>query len=88
MKKILSIISIIAGGVVLLSVAAPMIIGAILKAQTAAYSVGIIGGADGPTSIVLVGTLGTGNTIIEIVLGVILIVAGIWGLRKNLCRGK
>lgn len=42
MKKALSIISIIAGGLVLLGVAAPMIIGAILKAQTAANSIGII----------------------------------------------
>ena len=82
MKKALSIISIIAGGLVLLSVVAPMIIGAILKAQTAANSIGIIGGADGPTAIVLVGTVGAGSVIVEIVIGVLLIVAGIWGLRK------
>ena len=59
-----------------------MIIGAILKAQTAANSIGIIGGADGPTAIVLVGTVGAGSIIVEIVIGVLLIVAGIWGLRK------
>ena len=82
MKKTLSIISIIAGGLFLLSVIAPMIIGAILKAQTAANSIGIIGGTDGPTAIVLVGTVGAGSVIIEIVIGVLLIVAGIWGLRK------
>ena len=82
MKKALSIISIIAGGLVLLSVVAPMIIGAILKAQTAANSIGITGGADGPTAIVLVGTVGAGSIIVEIVIGVLLIVAGIWGLRK------
>ena len=75
MKKALSIISIIAGGLVLLSVVAPMIIGAILKAQTAANSIGIIGGADGPTAIVLVGTVGVGSIIVEIVIGVLLIVA-------------
>ena len=46
MKKIVSIISILAGGLVLLAVAIPPIVGAILKAQTAAGSVGIIGGAD------------------------------------------
>ena len=51
MKKILSIISIIAGGLVLLGVAIPPIVGVILKAQTAAGSVGIIGGADGPTAV-------------------------------------
>ena len=82
MKKALSIISIIAGGLVLLSVVAPMTIGNILKAQTAANSIGIIGGADGPTAIMLVGTVGVGSVIVEIVIGVLLIVAGIWGLRK------
>lgn len=82
MKKVLSIISLIAGGLVLLSVAVPMIIGVILKAQTAANSIGIIGGADGPTAIMLVGTVGVGSVIIEIVIGGLLIVAGIWGLRK------
>ena len=81
MKKVLSIILIIAGGLVLLSVAAPVIMGAILKAQAAA-SVGIIGGADGPTVIMLAGTIGAGSLIVEIVIGVLLIAAGIWGLRK------
>jgi len=81
MKKILSIIAIIAGVLVLFSVAAPMIMGAILEAQAAA-SVGIIGGADGPTAIMLVGAVGAGSVIIEIVLGVLLIAAGIWGLRR------
>jgi len=56
-KKVLSIISIIIGGLVLLGVAIPPIVGAILKAQTAAGSVGIIGGADGPTAIFLRGLL-------------------------------
>ena len=82
MKKILSIISIIAGGLVLLGVAIPPIVGAVLKAQTAASSVGIIGGADGPTAIMLVGTIGAGSVIAEIVIGILLIAAGIWGLRK------
>ena len=81
MKKIVSIISIIAGGLVLLGVAIPPIVGAIIKAQ-AAGSVGIIGGADGPTAIFLAGTIGVGSVIAEIVIGVLLIAAGIWGLRK------
>ena len=81
MKKVVSIIAIIAGGLVLLSVAAPMIIGAILEAQVA-NSAGIIGGADGPTAIMLVGVVGTGSVIIEIVIGILLIAIGIWGLRK------
>ena len=82
MKKVLSIIGIIVGSLVLLSVVAPMIMGVILKVQVVANSVGIIGGADGPTAIMLVGTVGAGNIIIEIVIGVLLIAAGIWGLKK------
>lgn len=85
MKKVLSIIAIVAGGVVLLSVAAPMIIGAVLEAKVAS-SVGIIGGADGPTAVMVVGTLGTGSVIAEVVIGLLLIVAGIWGYRK--CKNK
>ena len=82
MKKILSIISISVGGLVLLGVAIPPIVGAVLKAQTAAGSVGIIGGADGPTAIFLAGTLGAGSVIVEVLIGVLLIAVGIWGLRK------
>ena len=81
MKKVLSVISIIAGGLTLLSVAAPVIMGAILKAQ-AASTVGIIGGADGPTAVMLVGVIGTGSVIFEIVIGVLLIGVGIWGIKK------
>ena len=81
MKEVLSIIAIIAGGLVLLNVAAPMIIGAVLESQ-AASSVGIIGGADGPTAIMVAGTIGAGSVIIEIVIGILLIVGGILGLRK------
>jgi len=83
MKKTVSIISIIAGGLVLLGVAVPWIMGLIVKAQTAASSVGIIGGADGPTAILLVGTIGAGSVIVEIVIGVLLIGLGIFGLRKR-----
>ena len=83
MKKTVSIISIIAGGLVLLGVAVPWIMGLIVKAQTAASSVGIIGGADGPTAILLVGTIGAGSIIVEIVIGVLLIGLGIFGLRKR-----
>ena len=42
----------------------------------------IIGGADGPTAIMLVGVIGTGSVIVEFVVGVLLIAAGIWGLKK------
>lgn len=81
MKKVLSIIAIVAGGLVLLSVVAPIIIGAVLEAQVAS-SVGIIGGADGPTAVMVTGVSSAGSVVIEAVVGALLIVAGIWGLRK------
>ena len=86
MKKAISIIAIVAGGLVLLSVAAPVLIGAILEFQMKAQvagTVGIIGGADGPTSIMVTGVTYIGSVVTEVVVGVLLIVAGIWGLRKN-----
>ena len=86
MKKIISIIAIIAGVLVLLSVAAPVIIGAILEFQMKAQiagAVGIIGGADGPTSIMVTGVTRVGSVVTEVVAGVLLIIAGIWGLRKR-----
>lgn len=79
MKKALSIISIVAGGLVLLGVIVPMIIGAVLSSQPSG-SVGIIGGADGPTAVFVVGTLRAGGVIIESVIGVLLVAVGIWGL--------
>ena len=82
MKKKLSIILIIAGLLSLLSVVVPMVIAAVLKAQTSSASIGVIGGADGPTSIVLVGTLAMGSIILEVFIGVIFIAAGIWGLKR------
>jgi len=81
MKKVISIIAIVAGGLLLLSVIAPMIVGAVLANQVP-DSVGIIGGADGPTAVFVVGTLGAGSVIVEIVIGVLLIAIGIWGLIK------
>ena len=82
MKKILSVISVIAGGVVLLGVVAPMIIGLILEAQAEAGTIGIIGGADGPSAIMLVGTIGAGSVVVEVLIGVLLIAVGIRGLKK------
>ena len=86
MKKAISIIAIVVGGLVLLSVAAPALIGYILEFQMKAQvagSVGIIGGADGPTSIMVTGVTRVGSAVTEVVVGVMLIIAGIWGLRKR-----
>lgn len=82
MKKVISVIAIIAGGALLLSVAVPVIIGTVVQAP-AASSVGIIGGADGPTVIMLAGVIGTGGIIFGFVLGILFIVAGIRGLKMN-----
>ena len=80
MKKAISIIAIVAGGLILLSVAAPVLIGAILEFQMKAQvagTVGIIGGADGPTSIMITGVTGTGCIFLEIIAGVVLVISGI-----------
>ena len=86
MKKVISIIAIVAGVLVLLSVASPVLIGFVLEFQMkdqVAGSVGIIGGADGPTSIMVTGVTRVGSAVTEAVVGVLLIIAGIWGLRKR-----
>ena len=81
MKKILSIIGIIAGSFILLSVVAPIIMEMILKALPD-NCMDILGGADGPTAFFIVGAIGTRNVIVEVVIGVLLVVVGIWGLKK------
>ncbi len=80
MKKAISIVAVVAGVLSLLSVAAA-IIGIIFEISTPS-SVGIIGGADGPTTIMIAGTVGTGGIMTAIAIGVLLIGIGIWGLRK------
>ena len=50
------------------------------------YSVSIIGGADGPTSIFLAGKVDSMSLIIGIVLGAVLLVAGVVLIVKN--KGK
>ena len=85
-KKIISIAVIIVGAFMVLSGVAPMIVGAILEAQMEsqiANSVGIIGGADGPTAVMVVGTLSIGSVIIKVVIGVLLVAGGIWRYRKS-----
>jgi len=63
---------------------APMIIGAILRMQISnSSSIGIIGGADGPTSIFIAGRIGSGSVIGGLLIGVLLVGAGIWGYKKS-----
>lgn len=80
-KKIISIVVIIVGAFMILSGVAPMVMGAILESR-AAGSIGIIGGADGPTTVMVTGVIGTGNVVLEIAIGILLVIAGIWGIRK------
>ena len=80
-KKIIAIVAIVIGALMVVSGVAPMIIGAILEAQRAS-TVGIIGGADGPTAVMVTGVSGTGSVTLEILAGVILIFAGAFILRK------
>ena len=81
MKKALSIAAIAIGTLVMLSVIATRMIGTLVGVPTV-DSVGMIGGADGPTVIMLSGTLGAGSVIIAIAIGFPLIAAGVWGLKK------
>ena len=82
MKKVIPVILIVVGGILLLSVVVPAIIGTVMNAS-AAGAVGIIGGADGPTAIMLAGGIGTGGIILEIVAGLLLVAIGIRGLKKR-----
>ncbi|MBE6970984.1 MAG: hypothetical protein E7446_02550 [Ruminococcaceae bacterium] len=81
MQKALSIAAVAIGALVMLSAAATRMIGAVFSVPTP-DSVGVIGGADGPTVIMLSGTVGAGSVIIAIAIGFLLIIAGVWGLRK------
>ena len=86
MKKVLSIVAIVAGSLILLSVAAPVLIGTLLELQMEsqiASSVGIIGGADGPTAVMVTGVRSVGSVVFEVVIGGIIIFTGIWGVRRS-----
>lgn len=87
-KKVLSIIVLILGILIVLSNMAPMIISAIMRmliSNSIGSSVGIIGGADGPTAILVAGIVGATvfRVIAKIVVGVLLTVAGILGIKKS-----
>ena len=81
MKRVLSIIIIIIGTILVLGGVAPMVMGAILKTNLPA-TVGVIGGADGPTSIYVAGVVGTGHILVEVVVGMLMIGCGIVAYKK------
>lgn len=81
-RKKISITAIILGAIALLSVIVPMIIGIILVVSKPT-SVGFIGGADGPTAIMIVGSAGIWSVITVLAIGILLLATGIWGLRRK-----
>lgn len=81
MKKAISVISVVVGILVLFSVFSPMVINTV-AAVPASSSIGIIGGADGPTVITVSGPMSTGGMILAIAIGVLILALGIWGIRK------
>ena len=70
MKKVPFILLIASGGLVLISAVMPMIMSIIWETQMS-YSVSIIGGADGPTSVFVAGRVGRGNLILQVLIGVL-----------------
>ena len=84
MKKIISVVSIILGALLIVQAVAPISLATILRMQISdAASIGIIGGADGPTSIMIAGRIGNSSVIVEVLAAILLIGVGIWGYRRN-----
>jgi hypothetical protein len=81
MKKIISITSIAAGVLAIVSAIVAIIKGVIFTMNTSGFT-GIIGGAGAPTIMLLVRTLNIPGIIISIIIGIILVAVGIWGLKK------
>ncbi len=81
MKKVISVLAVVVGGVVLLGMAG-MLIAGLATAVSPAASVGIIGGADGPTAITVSGPMGTAGVIAVIAIGLVIVALGAWGLPK------
>lgn len=68
MKKVGIVVSVI--GVIIA-------IAGIIQRNRSSASISIIGGADGPTSIFLVGKVGSAPAITGIVIGIILLIVGV-----------
>ena len=78
MKKTISVTVIIAGVVAMLCAVVPIFVSAVSEAS----SVGIIGGADGPTAIMVSGDLSTSGVIVAVIVGILLVATGILVLKK------
>lgn len=75
MKKVYGIVLSVIGIVIAL-------VGILLKVKEST-AVSIIGGVDGPTSIYVAGKIGSVPVIISVILGIVLLVIGIWVIVKN-----
>lgn len=75
MKKILSWGCIVTGGIILLS-------GVVSKEKTAATAYTVISSADGPTSVFIAGKIGDLMSWAGIAAGVIILLLGLFGLKK------
>lgn len=73
MKKALSCVLTAAGCIL----AALGIIASVHKNETVATSIAVIGGADGPTSVFLAGKLGNGAVLAPVIVGIVLVAAGV-----------
>jgi len=82
MKKAISVILIIAGILALLSAAVPAI-SVLVAERSIPSSIGIIGGADGPTEIVVSGTFSTGSLVAVAAAGALLLAAGLWQIKAR-----
>ena len=79
MKKIVGIILAIMG----IAIAAISLISKVNGQLSVAKSVSIIGGADGPTSIFVAGTVGGFSVIIGMIVGIVLLIAGIFIIARK-----
>lgn len=75
MKKIYGIVLSVIGIVIAL-------VGILLKVKERT-AVSIIGGVDGPTFIYVAGKIGSVPVTISVILGIVLLVIGIWGIVIN-----
>ena len=80
-KKIIAVMAISIGAIMLFWRVVPLILGRVYSTQAA--SIGVIGGADGPTSVYVAGRIGQGNGFLQIAAGVLLLGFGIWGCWKK-----
>ncbi len=79
MKKIVGIILAIMG----IAIAAISLISKVNGQMSVAKSVSIIGGADGPTSIFVAGKVGGFSVIIGMIVGIVLLITGIFIIARK-----